>query len=564
LALASLFLAPAATAGADSLGNPFRVSFSSSDDTLGYSGFDPSLAYDGKRDRYLSVWCATTPVADAPDQIRIWARFIGGDGVPQGDAVAISDERPRSSDSKDCADPNRDATVQTSSDPWAVYNPTADEFMVVWHAGSAQATLQQVGHPCDLGVETEIFAQRLGAATGDERGTNDRVVSDSVCAVDPMVAYDATADDYLVVWGNEPSQGSPWVSGQRLDSSGAFIANQFDISASEHASLNPYVIDIPGSKRFLVAYEDTAFDESDERSQEIHGQYVDAESGAKVGAEDFMIGAARGAQPALAFNSQAGEALAVWTDGTDLSEAPPIVVSGQRVSVDGVRNGDPFVVSTPEFTGGASHARVAYDTRANQYQVVFQAEAIDLVAALPPVSSATRIYGQRINAAGARIGTDGFEVSTLDGDEEARGIEYNPARCEYMTLWEADLGEKFEIFGRRLAGGAACPTPAPKPAPAAGVLGVQSRSCASRRFFRIRIVERRADRIRTATVTVAGKRAAISYGRRVTARIDLRQLPKGAFTVHIKVKLKSGRTLKGTRRYHTCTKAQNPHKRLKL
>jgi hypothetical protein len=555
MALATVFIAPAATAGADSLGNPFRVSFSSANDSSDYSAWDPSLAYDSKRDRYLSTWCAVTPVAGESDQIRIWARFVGGDGVPQGDAFAISAPRARTTDSRDCAD-MRD----TASDPWAVYNPTADEYMVVWHAGSEPVLAAQEGS-CNLPTPTDIYAQRL-TGLGAQVGVDDRQLTEpGGCAVDPMVAYDATADDYLVVWGNEPGRSSASVSGLRLNSAGAAIEGEFRISASEHSSLNPYVIDIPGSKRFLVAYEDTQPDDNVDVDQEIHGQYVDAETGGKVGNADFRIAAARGAQPALAFNSKAGEALAVWSDGTD-SNGSPVVVSGQRVSLDGARTGDNFVISTTEFTDGAGAARVAYDSRANQYQVVFQGAAQDLASA---VTFNTRVYGQRIDAAGARVGTDAFPVSLVDGDEEPRAIVYNPARCEYLTVWEGVLPGKDEIFGRRLAGGAACPVPAPPAPPAAtAVLGVQSASCASRRFFRIRIVERRSDRIRSAVVTVGGQKAKIRYGLRVTAQIDLRSMPKSAFTVRIKVRLASGKVLRGTRRYHTCTQARNAHKRLKL
>jgi len=55
-------------------------------------------------------------------------------------------------------------------------------------------------------MDLEIYAQRL-AANGSELGTNDFVISDmgpanddSYQATEPSVAYNATNNEYLVVW----------------------------------------------------------------------------------------------------------------------------------------------------------------------------------------------------------------------------------------------------------------------------------------------------------------------------------------------------------------------------
>jgi hypothetical protein len=43
-------------------------------------------------------------------------------------------------------------------------------------------------------------------------------------------------------------------------------------------------------------------------------------------------------------------------------------------------------------------------------------------------------------------------------------------------------------------------------------------------------------------------------GRRLTAPIDLKGLPKGRFTVRITAVATDGRKVTGTRRYRTCTR----------
>lgn len=84
------------------------------------------------------------------------------------------------------------------------------------------------------------------------------------------------------------------------------------------------------------------------------------------------------------------------------------------------------------------------------------------------------------------------------------------------------------------------------PAPQGG------RRCVSRRNFRIRLSEPRGDALASATVFVNGKRVKVVRGKRLTARVDLRGLPKGRYTVRIVAKTVLERTIQGKRRYRTC------------
>lgn len=83
-----------------------------------------------------------------------------------------------------------------------------------------------------------------------------------------------------------------------------------------------------------------------------------------------------------------------------------------------------------------------------------------------------------------------------------------------------------------------------------------NKECRSRRSFRIRLKEPPGDALRTAKVTVNGKRAAVRTGKRVTAPVDLRGLPRGRYTVRIVATTVRGRTIKGSRSYRTCARRQ--------
>jgi Right handed beta helix region len=92
----------------------------------------------------------------------------------------------------------------------------------------------------------------------------------------------------------------------------------------------------------------------------------------------------------------------------------------------------------------------------------------------------------------------------------------------------------------------------PAPAAAGGVLGTQQRSCVSRRTFKIRIRVPHGKKALSAVVRVDGKKVKVVRGKRLTAPVRLRGLPKGTFKVKITVRLSTGRKISGTRTYHTC------------
>jgi plastocyanin len=89
-----------------------------------------------------------------------------------------------------------------------------------------------------------------------------------------------------------------------------------------------------------------------------------------------------------------------------------------------------------------------------------------------------------------------------------------------------------------------------KPTPAAG-------QCASQRRFTIRLRGLQRASVKSARADFNGKqipvrREVVDGLRRHTAVIDMRGLPRGAYTVAITVTTTSGRVLRGTRTYRTC------------
>ena len=79
------------------------------------------------------------------------------------------------------------------------------------------------------------------------------------------------------------------------------------------------------------------------------------------------------------------------------------------------------------------------------------------------------------------------------------------------------------------------------------------RPCASRRAFIIRLRDPSGrERLVSATVLLNRKRVAVRRGKRLRAKINLRGLPRGAFTIRVIGRTNRHRRLVSKRTYHTC------------
>ena len=150
------------------------------------------------------------------------------------------------------------------------------------------------------------------------------------------------------------------------------------------------------------------------------------------------------------------ETVQVAVDGPALETATyPITIQAQvgkndfRISdmgPDGNTNYDAF------------EPAVAYNNISNEFLVVWRGD--DNTGSL--VNGEIEVYGQRLNAAGAEIGTNDFRISDMgpDGDEVFDGfapaVIYNSLADEYLVVWSGNDGTglladlELEIYGQRL------------------------------------------------------------------------------------------------------------------
>jgi hypothetical protein len=85
----------------------------------------------------------------------------------------------------------------------------------------------------------------------------------------------------------------------------------------------------------------------------------------------------------------------------------------------------------------------------------------------------------------------------------------------------------------------------------------ETKGCASRRKFPIRLKEPVGDALKSAKVTLNNKSLKVTrVGGRLTSSVDLRGLKRGRYTVKIVAVTYRGRTIQGSRRYRTCGKVR--------
>jgi hypothetical protein len=294
-------------------------------------------------------------------------------------------------------------------------------------------------------------------------------------AQDPAVAYNPARDEYLTVWfGDDTTPGETEIWGRLLRGDGTPIGGEFrlsDMGADGNANfqaLHPAVAFNPAANEYLVVWR---ADDTTDNEDEIYGQRVSA-LGDEVGTNDFRISdmgpdgniAFDADDPAVAFNAATNEYLVVWsgTDNTPPLTANDTEIFGQRLTAAGAEVGtNDFRISdmSPDDMTiyRANRPDVTVNGGAGEYLVVWMG------VEAPLVNNETEIFGQRLTAAGAEVGTNDFRFSDMgpEGTATYRASDpaavFNPAANAYLVVWYGNddtpplaPGED-EIYGQRLS-----------------------------------------------------------------------------------------------------------------
>jgi hypothetical protein len=309
--------------------------------------------------------------------------------------------------------------------PGVAYNWVHDEYLVVWH------NTWPDGH-------RDIYARRVSESGqllswfAVSAGPNDRV--------QPAVAYNATADEYLVVWMYDVNgDGSAYeIWGRTIAWNGAYQNPEFQIiTHSDRTFWTPRVAWNSIRNEYMVVW--SAFDATTFLPTDVAHAILSPSGNKLFGA--IITDAYQPHQADITYNVAKNEYLVVWRrmwaagDG-DIKAARLGGFSGQVVTPPGV-----FTINA--LTEDQLLPAVTTNQQ-DRYMVVWQ-------HAFPGPCCDWDIRGQELDVNGNLVGSPFFMAASTD-DETSPAIVARPGTGrDYLAVWQrsSSTGEEIWAYHRK-------------------------------------------------------------------------------------------------------------------
>ena len=253
----------------------------------------------------------------------------------------------------------------------------------------------------------------------------------------PQVAYNYQHDQYLVVWHNTWS-GSRDVYARRVSSTGQTLS-WWTVTTGANDRLQPAVAYNATADEYLVVW----MYEASANVFEIWGRLV-AWDGAYMNSEFRIIQWANRSfwTPRVAWNSYRNEYLVVWNalDTTvGFPYGTPCDIAGYRVSASGVvqNPGSPLIMTASDSPGQVD---IVYNVAMDEYFLVF-------VVVHTQATTGNDIYGLRVSWNGTPVGSLIY-IYNLEQNQNAPAVATNE-QDRYMVVWEHEYTSiDHDIYGR--------------------------------------------------------------------------------------------------------------------
>ncbi len=309
-------------------------------------------------------------------------------------------------------------------------------------------------------------------------GSNDVLLSDmgglgngdGSLAVNPVVAYNATDSQYLLVWeGLETATGSLNVHGQLIDAvtgleigtNDFLIADDLDVQDAYGKS---QVVWNSVQNEYLVVFEgDSQVAAGITNELEIYAQRVSA-NGTVIGPPLRVsqmgtdgVNTADAFEPAVTYNATANQYAVAWY-GDDLAGGRAdgeFEIYVQSLGYSGgnlAEVGSDVKVSDVGTTGNATirpeDPQITWNSVNNEYLVVWRSDD-------GGTDGDFDVYGQRLTSALAEVGTDDFLIANNPNQDSFDiNLGYNPTNNLYLVIWSGDnlTDAVYNVYGQLVAG----------------------------------------------------------------------------------------------------------------
>ncbi len=277
-----------------------RISFMGGSGETGSSAEETAVAFDPSRERFLLVWSGFESRDPEPPESGIYAQLVeAATGEPVGARLRVG--------------------VRAFSPPGLVFNQADDEYYLVYDAA---------------GSGVDILGQRLSGATAEPIGPATRLQDPTDAGLTPAVAFDAERGQFLVAWSGYLDGGlESEIYVQRVDAASGMPIGIDDqrITAIGPTGDPSYFAGAPRvaynavADEFLVAFLATPPEGPGQISDhfEVFAQRLDASTGTEVGPDDFRVSAMGAPEDSgtsaghldLAYGADSNQYLVVW-EGT--------------------------------------------------------------------------------------------------------------------------------------------------------------------------------------------------------------------------------------------------------
>ena len=299
--------------------------------------------------------------------------------------------------------------LNDQADPSVAYNSSDDQYLVAWWD--------------DRGSDSDIYGQ-IFSASGIPQGNNFVVSNGADEQSDPLVAYNSTDNNYMVVWQDKRDGAEYDVYGQVISATGVLSGANFAINSDAGGQETWDLIYDPNANHYLVVW-------VDDGDNWVEGQLLD-QTGDLIGTSPFTITNAGGSQPRAAYNSNRFSYMVVYQHGGD--------IYGQAIAGDGSLSGAAFVIC--DATADQTTPNLEFNSNSDVYLVVWGDERDDH----------WDIYGRRIDEDGNPQG-DEIVVCNASDDQYSPDVAYNPRVNQWLVAWYDYRDQNVsgaDIYGQRV------------------------------------------------------------------------------------------------------------------
>lgn len=206
------------------------------------------------------------------------------------------------------------------SRPAITYNSDDEEYLVVWTDERS-------------GKDSDIYGQRVSAATGNVVGGNQPISTAENLQAEPDVAYDGSRSEYLVVWTDFRvervlSSNSSGIYGRFFTNHLTPTTTSFPLSSNTGWQKRPAIVYHEGADEYLVAWEQQAQDTP--AYSDIYGVRIKGHDSSQWPVCIISEASHNQGYPAVTANDVTPEYMVVWHDKRNRNSTAPNIFA-QRV-----------------------------------------------------------------------------------------------------------------------------------------------------------------------------------------------------------------------------------------